>query len=300
MDGLGPLNNLLGWVGAPNAFCCPMTCQWRTNQKQACSLASLHHLATEATLLKGLVGMSQQVPCVIVHREQFEAVGTLPLGPSRSSVQIICRFIWLCSLCRTRGCFLTRSCRGSSTTRGWRGSFLTRSWSGSFPTRSWRGSCRRGDCWGGGGRTTSSIGSSFFIVKTAEATWGELWSRTRRRKMLARWRAWHLQQTCLAWSWCVLKPYHVFEAKRLGDTEELLEHALTNIKSPVQNTLQKIVTHTALLPIVAVHQANDKLDHVWADAIQDNMLDFAEFSEEGDFQWKKKAVDVVVMAFSIN
>ena len=51
---------------------------------------------------------------------------------------------------------------------------------------------------------------------------------------------------------------------------------------------------------MAVHQANDKLDHVWADAIQDNMLDFAEFSEEGDFQWKKKAVDVVVMALSIN
>ena len=40
MDGLGPLNNLLGWVGAPNAFCCPMTCQWRTNQKQACSLVN--------------------------------------------------------------------------------------------------------------------------------------------------------------------------------------------------------------------------------------------------------------------
>ena len=117
---------------------------------------------------------------------------------------------------------------------------------------------------------------------------------------MASWRARHLQQACPAWNWCVLKPYHVLEAKGLGDTEELLENSLTNIKPPAQNIMPKIVTHTALLPVVAVHQANDEFDHVRANSIQDDMFDLAKCSEQGDFQCKEKAVDVMMMAFSIN
>ena len=49
-----------------------------------------------------------------------------------------------------------------------------------------------------------------------------------------------------------------------------------------------------------VHQANDEFDHVRANSIQDDMFDLAKCSEQGDFQCKEKAVDVMMMAFSIN
>ena len=104
-------------------------------------------------------------------------------------------------------------------------------------------------------------------------------AESRRRRTLASWRAWHLKQACPACNWCVLKPYHVLEAKGLGNTEELLKNKLTNIKSPAQNILPQTVAHNALSPVVAVHHANDELDNVRTNTIQDDMLDLAKASE---------------------
>ena len=91
----------------------------------------------------------------------------------------------------------------------------------------------------------------------------------------------------------------MLEAKGLSNTEELLKNKLTNIKSPVQNILPQTVAHNALLPVVAVHHANDELDNVRTNTIQDDMLDLAKASEYWDFQGKEEAMDVVMVAFLI-
>ena len=93
---------------------------------------------------------------------------------------------------------------------------------------------------------------------------------------------------------------HVLEAKRLGDTEELLENTLANIESPAHNILPQVVTHKARLPVVAVHHANDELHHVRANTIHDDKLDLPKTSEQGDFQCKEEAVDVVMVALLIH
>ena len=245
-------------------------------------VASPHHLATEVTFPGGFVGMSLQVPRKIVHRDSIEAMGTLPLSLWGS----VCWFLRLRRLCQIRGSCLTRCLRGSCLTRGWRGSCQMGGWwwgggttSSLLVDHSWGNSHWKGGTWRHGSALTAEKICSSFIAKTAGARRVQLCSGSRWRRTLAGWRALHLQQTCLACNWCVLKPYHVLEAKGLGHTEELLKNKLTNIKSPAQDILPQTVAHIALLPVVAIHHANDELDHVWANTIQDDMLDLANTSE---------------------
>ena len=147
--------------------------------------------------------------------------------------------------------------------------------------------------WGGGGVSDGSKMPNFYFGKV-------FFQLACRISKLASWRAWHLEQACLASNWCVLKPDRVLEAKRLGDTEELLENTLANIESPAHDILPQVVTHKARLPVVAVHHANDELHHVRANTIHDDKLDLPKTSEQGDFQCKEEAVDVVMVALLIH